>query len=289
MLKDLFRIPDPNKNIANHVDRTLSLLASQFSNSPLLKGLLSVYVSQIQELQNVAQDLYDFRSINSAYGVQLDLLGTILNVPRLQGENDNAYRERLRFKSFLIFSSGTPEQIMEILRVNSQATFVQYYDIFPAAYQMLTNGGAEFPDNSILPPDQQLPHSFISQLLHESSPAAVQFVPVTATYGVPLVFGFGADIKSQALVVRHNDEPLVPLYSHYNDPIEYQYYVNSGLADDIIEEGGFADVENYFVLGLDDGGLLILDDGSNLLLYNDQPFYDTPGAGQLAEMLYYSE
>lgn len=77
---------------------------------------------------------------------------------------------------------------MEILRVNSEATFVKYDDMFPAGYQMFTDGGADFPDNSTLTPDQQLNHNFISEILLRASPAAVQFVPVTASYGVPFVF-----------------------------------------------------------------------------------------------------
>lgn len=286
---DLFIIPnpDPINPVPDHVERMIGLLVSQFDDSVLLKGFIRAFALQVQDLQNAAEQLYYERSLNTAAGVQLDGIGQILNVPRLQGESDDQYRERLRFKSFLIFSSGTPEQIIYILKTQSEATFVEYYDIFPAAYQMYTNGGLNFPDNTgIIDPALQQPHNFISKLLWQASPAAVQFVPVTCSYGYPIVFSFGSDIVDAPLVVNTDTDINVPLIK---SPGDNPYYVNSGQSDEDIGQGGYADLGSAYILGLDSDGVLELDDMGNLLLFDDTPSEDYFNAGQYAELLYYSE
>lgn len=288
MARDLFIIPnnDPLNLVPDHVVRMLALLASQFDDSVLLKGFIRAFALQVQDLQNAAEQLYYERSLNTAVGIQLDGIGEILNVLRLQGESDDLYRERLRFKSFLIFSSGTPEQIMYILETQSEASFVEYFDIFPAAYQMYTNGGLNFPDNTGVSAQLQQPHSFISKLLWQASPAAVQFVPVTCSYGYPIVFAFGPDILDSQLYVNTDTEQNLPLIK---SPGDNPYYVNSGQSGETTDDGGYGDLAQYNILGLDSNSVLELDDMGNLLLYDDTPSQDLINAGQYAELLYYSE
>lgn len=287
MAKELFIIP-------NHVQRAISLLVTQFQDSPRIKALLTAYCLQVQDLQNAAEQLYYQRALynedptKQAYGVQLDGIGQILNLPRLQGESDEQYRLRLRTRSLVLFSSGTPEQMIAILKEQSEATFVKYYDMFPAGYEMFTNGGQNLPDNTDLPEEEQVNHNILSQMLHESSPAAVQFVPVTCSYGVEPVFTFGPDAVDQPLVVNTETDINVPLYAE-PDPPEQQYYVNTGYAEEVYDTGGFSDITNYFILGLDGDSVLELDDGGNLLLFSEDAQEYTPGAGYFAEMLYYNE
>lgn len=282
MAKELFIIHD-------HVQRAISLLASQFSDAVRIQALLRAFCEQIQDLEDVSFQLYYNRSLNTAVGAQLDGIGQILNLPRFEGESDEDYRERLRGRSILLFNSGTPEQVMAILKQQSAATYVKYYDMFPAGYEMFTNGGQNLPDNTGVPPNQQVNHNILSEILLHASPAAVQFVPVTASYGVEPVFTFGEDAVDQPLVVNTATEIDVPLYAEIPGPPDFQYYMNTGFSPEIVSEGGFNDIGNYFILGLDNNSVLELDDGGNLLLYTgDQPDY-LPGAGFFAEMLYYNE
>lgn len=279
-LKELYPIPD-------HYERGIALLVSQFQNSENIKKIIKVYSKQIQEIQTQLEKLYYERSLNSAVGAQLDGLGQILVLPRLPGEADEAYRQRLRFRGFSLYYSGTPEQMLEALQVLTDAQTVEYYDMFPAAYQLFTDG-TNFIDNSVLPPNQQVSHNIISKFIHEVSPAGVQYVPVTATYGVPVPFRFaGAEISSE-LVIYSDD----PTYNNGNlqaekSPGTYYYNVNTGIYESVA--GGFAAeiTAEYYTLGLDGNAILELDGGENLLLEVAGSYIDTNGSGQFGHALYY--
>ena len=59
-----------------------SRLLSQFYNSKILKLLLNVYTSEIQELSDAIYDLIRGRSLNYAQGKQLDAIGRIVGRDR---------------------------------------------------------------------------------------------------------------------------------------------------------------------------------------------------------------
>ena len=60
-----------------------SRLLSQFYKAKVLKLLLGVYTSEIQELLNAIVDLMEYRTIQKAQGVQLDIIGRIVGQKRL--------------------------------------------------------------------------------------------------------------------------------------------------------------------------------------------------------------
>lgn len=252
--------------ITNHLQRAISLLAAQFQetkrdNSPTnFQKLLAALIASAQEIEDANWQLYSQRSLDTAQGVQLggyvDFngvstevgLGSILGVPRRDGESDEDYRERLRFQSFINTAKGTPEEIITTIKTLTKASYVAYNEIYPAAFQLYTNG-LSFPN----PPCQ------IVEAIHNVSPAGVQYAPVTATLGVPIPFIFGSDPVNSLLVVSHNSS--LPNLQVTNGVDNFLLSVNANRIPITATEG-------YFAEALADNTLL------------------TQGAGQLAEVFY---
>lgn len=171
-------------DIPNYFERTLALLASQFQlknpdgSLTNLQKVVKSLTLQAQELNTQEQLLITMRYLNTAEGEQLDGLGQILGLPRIPGQSDQTYREDLQFQIFVNQSNGTPEQMIQILKYLTDATEIWYIELYPAAYQMITNG-LSFPDNP----------SDLIQAIQNTSPAGVSFAALTATYNVnPFVF-----------------------------------------------------------------------------------------------------
>jgi hypothetical protein len=241
--------------ISNVVDRALAVLASQFSESKAngdlnnFQKFIKAFALSIQELEDTNYQLLNERNIYTAVGVQLDGLGQILGLARADGESDEDYRENLKFQIFINEGTGTPEEVIAVLKFLTNANRVRYNEYYPAAFQMSTDG-LTFPD----PPEE------LVEAIQEASPAAVQYTPITATYGVDVPFVFGLDSEIELLWVTDPANPgeLENLQLDTTDLL----YVNRSVSTTNTEGGGFAEYVS--------------------------PDIDTTGAGQLAEVIYYN-
>lgn len=83
--------------ITTHVQDALDQLLEQYKSRPLLAGLITAFVQQIQDLEDAIYPLDQYRQLLSSYGQQLDNLGQVIGLER-NGLPDNEY---------LIFLIGT--------------------------------------------------------------------------------------------------------------------------------------------------------------------------------------
>lgn len=146
----------------------LSRLASQFAKSPKLRALLAQIVGPLEVIENDADDLRNKRWIDTATGVQLDGLGTIVGEGR-EGRTDDDYREAIRFRVFVNVSKGTPPDVIYALKNVTKADDVQYAESWPATVFLYSDGYAA---NKLLP-------GVIQDLL----PAAVSDSDVAVSFG----------------------------------------------------------------------------------------------------------
>lgn len=222
--------------ISDHYERANALLASQFRDTlpgeaknnmqKLLKGL----IDSMQEIDNQNQELIFERFLQTAQGVQLDGIGQIVGLARVPGQTDQSYREDIQFQIFINQSNGTPEEAIQILKYLTDASKVWYFDMFPAAYEMATNG-LTFP-----------PHPVdLVTAIQQISPAGVNYVPIVAIYdNVP--FTFSSDPIEELLFVApdvNNPTDLFNLQVDTGELIE----VNAGQRFDPEFGGGFCDVD----------------------------------------------
>ena len=229
-------------DIPNYFDRAVALLASQFQirnpdgSLTNLQKLIQALCMQAQEINTQQQLLITMRYLNTAHGIQLDRLGQIIGLPRIAGQSDQSYREDLQFQIFVNQSNGTPEDVIFILKYLTEASMIWYSEIYPAAYQMATNG-------LVFPPD---PGDLV-KAIQNVSPAGVGFVALIATYNeIPFVF---------------SEDPIDTQFYVRPDPLDYSildpFQVNpgAGLQDFYVQigethnpnfGGGFAEAMGVF-------------------------------------------
>lgn len=104
-----------------------------------LEKLVRSYTDELQELNDAATALLTDTSIDGSEGVQLDGLGQIIGLPR-QGLTDEQYQAALKAWVRVNDSSGTIEEINEIVRLATNTTtadkaFRQIED-FPAGFKV---------------------------------------------------------------------------------------------------------------------------------------------------------
>lgn len=220
--------------ITDHFQRALSLLVSQFRQNnglpPLnnIQKLIKVICTPVQLLENIKWQLKTERSIDTAIGKQLDLIGEILGLPRNENESDESYRDRLRLQAFINSSKATPEYAIQFLKMATRATNVIYRELHPACFQLETDG-TFFP----------YPPNILNDALKQITPAGVNYVPITATYGVTIPFRMSQEDFTNALLAV---EPESGDYSNLRvDP--YNYLIEISDTNIVIDEsqGGFGD------------------------------------------------
>lgn len=224
--------------ILDSYQRALALLASQFrgvkedGELTNLQKLIRAIVTPVQELQDVNYELETERWLSSAVGQQLDEIGIILGLPRNLDESDSDYRERLQFQIFINTSSGTPEEIIRILKTLTNATFIGYLDSPYAFFQLETNG-LTFPD----PPND------LNDAIFKASPAGVNYAPIVATYNVPISFQFGNDVSSNPFGVAPNLSDIEEITLLEIEPTPSILYVSAGTIANDNPEGGLAELD----------------------------------------------
>ncbi len=99
---------------ATHCDLALARLAQQFRGKARIEALICLLASRMDEPELALQDVLQFRSLATAFGVQLDLLGAQLGLLR-NGLTDSVYRVRLGAQALANASHGRPNELINLL------------------------------------------------------------------------------------------------------------------------------------------------------------------------------
>lgn len=227
-------------DIENFYERTIALLAAQFQESlpdgsrTNFQKMLAAIVSEFYSINDAELELYSNRWLSNAEGVQLDGLGEILGLERIPGQSDADYRQALYFQIFINRSTGTPEDIIATLKFLTNANIIQYFEIYPAFFQLRTDGD---PSTWTATPQQ------IIDTIHSVSPASVQYAPVTAHYDSGPPFVFASDPIVEDFYVAPNPfdfEEIHPFHVSSDGILDQQLQVNRGQVEQT-EGRGFAE------------------------------------------------
>lgn len=132
-----------------HEAEALARLAEEFKNKDNLKALLNALTKQVQALEDVFWDLFTKRSIDTAEGVQLDVIGRILKQPRGTSPDDASYRLFLRARIRVLRSNGTPENVISVfVALMGAVGVVVYTPEFPAGFVIRLDGYSIDSDNA---------------------------------------------------------------------------------------------------------------------------------------------
>ncbi len=133
-----------------HVDEAVALLIEQYKNSPNLKDLITAFINRVQDAENMFYDLWQSRFLDNAIGSQLDGLGAIVGVSR-ENTTDDRYRVRIRARILLNQSSGTADQIIELIQLllsESYTGTLTYLEMPPAGFFIDSTSGVITSDEA---------------------------------------------------------------------------------------------------------------------------------------------
>lgn len=99
--------------IANHIQRGLDVLLSQYRRSTKFKGLISAFLKQVQDLENASFACIVNRRLDSAAGVNLDQYGRVFNQPR-NGLSDDEYRNVIKVRIAAYRGKGNIKSVTSI-------------------------------------------------------------------------------------------------------------------------------------------------------------------------------
>lgn len=126
--------------IIDYINRARARMLQQFKReeAPNLDKLLQVMVAEIQEAENELHELLTFRSVATASGEQLDVLGDIVGIDR-EGRTDSDFRDVI-FLQIAINNGGGQESVLSALLDNlTDATVIDIWETFPAGLDIFIN------------------------------------------------------------------------------------------------------------------------------------------------------
>lgn len=115
------------------LDEALGRLVEQFKGKENLIALLTTYTTETQSLQTVLLSLLDIVKVNSAEGVQLEGIGSIVGEERF-GRDDAPYRLAILARIRLNLSRGTTEDVIGLIRALAGNVVVKMQEFWPASF-----------------------------------------------------------------------------------------------------------------------------------------------------------
>lgn len=122
--------------ITDIVADAVLLLPSYETDSVAWNGLLDSVIGGYQAIEDVTEDLINLRAISTSEGVQLDKLGTILDLPRTGGQSDADYATALLGRAGALGSSGTVNQLLDVYGLLITSTHIYATDYAPATIEL---------------------------------------------------------------------------------------------------------------------------------------------------------
>ena len=104
--------------ITTHSADAVARLLHQYKGAANIEGLLGVYGTQVQELEDATHAMLLNRTLENATGDQLDALGEIVGQER-QGADDEDYRIKLKFRIGVNVSEATLNEVATLFKLIS--------------------------------------------------------------------------------------------------------------------------------------------------------------------------
>lgn len=124
----------------NHVEQGQDRLLSQWKDKANMQGLVKSIMQAVQEVEDTLHELLNERSIFTAVGVQLDIIGLIVGITR-DGMDDETYRAELLKRIAINRSDGTTEVIISLMESATQTTNTDFWEHYPASIFYFIRGG----------------------------------------------------------------------------------------------------------------------------------------------------
>ena len=121
--------------VNNVVEIAISRLPAEFQDKEVLVGFITSLLGEAQVCEDVIYDLIELRMLGTAFGVQLDAYGKLVDENR-GGLSDDDYRDVLRVKILSNLSNGQTETLISIVSRLTGSDDVRVLDIYPAGIEV---------------------------------------------------------------------------------------------------------------------------------------------------------
>lgn len=115
--------------VSDRVERAKSFLLSQFKDKPNINLLVECLVEELQKYENGLIDLQSARTLDGAFGIWLDEIGTRLKVSR-GNYNDDDYKTAIKIAMAKRTSSASIDDILRLVTIltsDTEATLTVNY------------------------------------------------------------------------------------------------------------------------------------------------------------------
>ena len=147
--------------VINHVEEARKTLLQQYEGKHYLNSLIDTLVQQLQDIELASHQVLDERFIMSATATQLDKLGELLGVARGY-RTDYEYRRLLAAMSIINRGGGTPQNIVDAIKIVYNPIFITYNEPETATFSVFAV--------------REQPMVGVIQLLKNIKPLGVRFV-----------------------------------------------------------------------------------------------------------------
>lgn len=164
-------IPAPlasDLDVTNECLLALDRLLQQFKGLPRIEGFICAIADRWQPIVNALEDTKNFRSLDTATGVQLDRLGEFYEETR-QGKTDGQYRAFLKTMAAVTASKGLGDEHLDALTSLDNG-------FAPTAIRLIMHYPAAFVMTCQVPfPQHELGKEF-ARILRKVVPSGVKFI-----------------------------------------------------------------------------------------------------------------
>jgi hypothetical protein len=123
----------------NQIQESSGLLITQFKTQPNMIALAQIFGAKIQEIEDALFQLFNLRGVNTAFGAELDILGSVVGVIRA-GLNDTDYATAIRSEILLNISSGTVQQLLSLMYSAYPGFVFTLHEGYPADFTIVASG-----------------------------------------------------------------------------------------------------------------------------------------------------
>ncbi len=134
--------------IEDHVAQALSRLFGYQADYTNLRGMISILAEPVQEIEYVLYSILTDTTLDVAAGANLDLWGALLGEAR-NGLEDDEYRRYILARAATRNSKGTPDEILNIIKVIAESPQDIRIFEFPAEAKL------EFAHSATMTTDQK--------------------------------------------------------------------------------------------------------------------------------------
>ncbi len=122
---------------ADRVEESVARLPGWLESSTNFKNFIEVLSQPFQDIEDLLDSILNGYSIDTAVGVQLDVIGRILALERTSAsETDTSYRARLFGRAAELSRSGEAEVLISVWKDIWTATKVYYSELYPAGFEV---------------------------------------------------------------------------------------------------------------------------------------------------------